>query len=118
VTPRTLLAWYRRLVKRKWTYPDAPGRPPIPAEVRALVEQLARQNPAGATGGSRASCSALVPGGDGTIRRILAAARLGPAPRQASPAWRQFLAAQVSGILAGDFLHVGTVLRSACMSCS
>jgi putative transposase len=43
VTPGTLLAWHRRLVKRKWTYPKALGRPAVPAEVRALVEQLARQ---------------------------------------------------------------------------
>lgn len=48
--------------------------------------------------------------GEGTIRPSLAAAGLGPAPRRASPTLRQFLAAQASGILACDFLHVNTVL--------
>jgi hypothetical protein len=45
VTPGTLLAWHRRLVKKKWAYPGTPGRPPVPAGVRALEEQLARENP-------------------------------------------------------------------------
>jgi putative transposase len=44
VAPGTLMAWHRRLVSGKRAYPSAPGRPPVPAGVRALVEELARQN--------------------------------------------------------------------------
>ena len=110
-TPATLLAWHRRMVRNKWTYPNTTGRPPVPEEISELVRRLARQNPR--WGHRRIQGEILGLGhciGAGTVRRVLAEAGLTPAPRRASPTWRQFLASQASGILACDFVHVDTVL--------
>ena len=38
VTPVTVLRWHRRLITRKWTYPRRTGRPPVSAEIAALIE--------------------------------------------------------------------------------
>jgi len=45
-----------------------------------------------------------------TVREILHAAGIDPAPRRSGPGWRQFLHAQAAGIVAADFLHVDTAL--------
>jgi putative transposase len=47
VTPGTILRWHRRLVTRKWAYPHRTGRPPVSAEIAALIERPATENPAG-----------------------------------------------------------------------
>jgi putative transposase len=44
VTPGTVLRWHRRLITRRWTYPHQAGRPPVSAEITALIERLATEN--------------------------------------------------------------------------
>src|ERR1700729_3638608 len=44
VTPGTVLRWHRRVVTRTWTYPHGAGRPPVSAEITALIGRLAAEN--------------------------------------------------------------------------
>jgi putative transposase len=46
ISPRTLLRWHANLVRRHWVHPRrGPGRPRTAATVRALVLEMARDNP-------------------------------------------------------------------------
>jgi putative transposase len=112
VTPRTLLRWHQTLVRRKWRRaPGQRGRPSLSAEVREVVFRFARENP---RWGHRRICGELAklgfPVSPTSIRRLLAHAKLGPAPRRNGPSWREFLRAQAASIVACDFFTVESVL--------
>jgi putative transposase len=111
ISPRTLLRWHADLVSRRWAYPRRTlGRPRTAQAVRALVLDMAHDNP---SWGYRRIHGELTGLGyklaPSTVWQILKDAGIDPAPRRSGEAWRVFLAGQAETILAADFFRVDTM---------
>jgi putative transposase len=109
VTPATLLAWHRQLVKRKWTQRRTKtGRPPLEPKICELIVRIAKDNPRWGYVRIQGELRKLgMRVGASSIKRLLRRQGLGPAPRR-GPSWGEFLRAQADGIWACDFFTVET----------
>ena len=107
VTPDTVLRWQRRRFREYWTRLSRRtpgGRPPINAEIRALITHMATANPL--WGAPRIHGELLKIGIDVAERTV---SRLMPKRRpRPSQTWRTFLANHVQDLVSIDFFTVPT----------
>jgi transposase InsO family protein len=107
VTPDTVLRWQRRRFREYWTRLSgrpSGGRPPVNAELKALVSRMAAANPL--WGAPRIHAELLKLGievAERTVSRLL--------PKRLTPpsqTWRTFLANHVRDLVSLDFFTVPT----------
>ena len=114
--PDTILAWYRKLIARKFDGSHArryPGRPRVDRETEELIVRMARENPgwgydriAGALAnlGHRLS--------DQTVGNILRRYGIPPAPeRKRTTTWAAFIRAHRAVLAGTDFFTVEVMTR-------
>ena len=109
--PDTILAWYRKLVAKKFDGSKRrqyPGRPTVPPEVEALVVKMAREN----TGwgydrivGAMANLGHRL--SDQTVGNILRRHGIAPAPKRSrTTSWKDFISAHKDVLAGADFFTV------------
>ena len=110
VTPDTLLAWHRRLIAQHYdgSVRRGPGRPPVSADIRALIVRMATENRTwGYTRIQGALANLDHEVGRGTIANILREHGLDPAPDRAKKTtWTDFLKTHWDVLAAADFFSV------------
>ena len=108
VTPDTILAWHRKFVAQKFDGSEQrkpPGRPPITAELEALVVRMAQEN---RSWGYDRIVGALKHLGytisDQTVGNILKRHGILPAPdRTKTTTWKAFIRTHLDVLVATDF---------------
>ena len=109
--PDTILAWYRRLIARKFDGSQCgihPGRPRVSAEVEELVVRFAREN---SGWGYDRIAGALANLGhhisDQTVGNILRRHDIAPAPKRGqTTTWKEFIRRHMDVLAGTDFFTV------------
>src|SRR5262249_52031172 len=118
VQQETLTRWHRKGFRLFWKWKSRPrGRPPVPADVRKLIREMARSNPT--WGEERIADELLLKIGiqisPRTVRRYMPDAPGRPTdPKQR---WMTFVRNHAKAIIASDFFVVVTA-RSSWSMCS
>jgi transposase InsO family protein len=109
--PDTILAWYRRLIARKFDgskHRAYPGRPRIDATIEALIVRMARENSGWGYDrivGALANLGHQV--SDQTVGSTLKRYGIAPAPqRKQKTTWKEFIQAHMAVLAGADFFTV------------
>src|SRR3954469_1118039 len=109
--PDTILAWYRRLIARKWDgskFRTSPGRPRVAPELEALIVRFARENSGWGYDrivGALANVGHAV--SDQTVGNILRRYGIQPAPKRSRhTTWKDFIASHMAILAGTDFFTV------------
>ena len=107
VRPETVVAWHRRGFRLFWTWKSRrrPGRPGVPADVRALIRELSSANP---LWGAPRIHGELQKVGI-SVSQSTVATFMKRHSRPPSQTWRTFLTNHASQIMAADLFVVPTV---------
>jgi putative transposase len=106
VQPETVIAWHRRGFRLFWAWKSRRriGRPPVPADVRALIRTMSQSNPL--WGAPRIHGELLKLGievSQATVAKYMIKHRRPP-----SQTWRTFLKNHMGQVMAADFFVVPT----------
>ncbi len=110
VTPDTILAWHRRLIAAKLTYPrKGIGRPGVMKEIRELIVRMAEENPSWGYARIQGALKHLDHRvARSTIAKVLKEHGIKPAPDRPM-SWATFVRSHASVIAAADFFTTEVV---------
>ena len=108
VTPKTFIGWHRAGFRLFWRWNSRPGRPRMPPELRALIQEMARDNPG--WGEERIANELVLKLGiqisPRTVRKYMP--KRPPGKPRGDQRWSTFVANHAQAIVACDFLTVVT----------